>query len=75
MKPHNIWNGTQQESMELAAAINRNCTCQQGLDGERTVTCPPHRMMTDDQRALNGLLFFRQIAERLRSEEFSSPIH
>jgi hypothetical protein len=71
---HSIWNGTQQESLDLAAAINRNCTCQYGLDGLRTTTCPPHKMMTDDQRALDGLLFFRQIAERLRSEEFS-PVH
>jgi hypothetical protein len=31
-------------------------------------------MMTDDQRALDGLLFVRQIAERLRSEEFSPAV-
>jgi hypothetical protein len=74
MQPRSIWNGTAQESIDLAAAINRNCTCQYGLDGERTVTCPPHRMMTDDQRALDGLVFIRKIAERLRSEEFAAPI-
>jgi hypothetical protein len=71
MQRHSIWNGTQQESADLASAINRNCICQYGLDGERTVTCPPHRMMTDDQRALDGLVFMRQIAERLRLEEFA----
>jgi hypothetical protein len=28
-------------------------------------------MLTEDQRALNGLLFGRRMAERLRREEFS----
>ena len=70
MHQRSIWNGTQQESIDLAAAINRNCTCEYSLDGERTVTCPPHRMLIDDQRALDGLAFIRQISERLRLEEF-----
>jgi len=28
-------------------------------------------MLTEDQRALNGLLFARRMAERLQHEEFS----
>jgi hypothetical protein len=28
-------------------------------------------MLTEDQRALNGLLFARRMAERLQREEFS----
>jgi len=28
-------------------------------------------MLTEDQRALNGLLFARRMSERLRREEFS----
>jgi len=40
--------------------------------GVRLVTCAPHRMLTDDQRALNGLLFARRMAQRLRGEEFSA---
>jgi hypothetical protein len=28
-------------------------------------------MLTEDQRALNGLLFARRMGERLRHEEFS----
>jgi len=28
-------------------------------------------MLTEDQRALNGLLFARRMAERLNSEEFT----
>jgi len=39
--------------------------------GVRLATCAPHRMLTEDQRALNGLLFARRMAERLRHEEFS----
>jgi hypothetical protein len=73
MQQHSNWNGTQQESTDLVAAINRHCTCQFDLDGERTVTCPPHRMMLDDQRALDGLVFMRQIAGRLKFEEFALP--
>jgi hypothetical protein len=66
-----VWHGTQQESFDLVNAIARNCTCEFGLMGIRLVTCAPHRMLTEDQRALNGLLFARRMANRLRIEEFS----
>jgi hypothetical protein len=66
-----VWHGTQQESFDLVNAIARNCTCEFGLMGVRLATCAPHRMLTEDQRALNGLLFARQMAERLRNEEFT----
>jgi hypothetical protein len=66
-----VWHGTQQESFDLVNAIARNCTCEFGLMGVRLATCAPHRMLTEDQRALNGLLFGRRMAERLRREEFS----
>ena len=66
-----VWHGTQQESFDLVNAIARNCTCEFGLMGVRLATCAPHRMLTEDQRALNGLLFARRMAERLRCEELS----
>ena len=66
-----VWHGTQQESFDLVNAIARNCTCEFGFTGVRLATCAPHRMLTEDQRALNGLLFARRMAERLRHEEFS----
>jgi hypothetical protein len=66
-----VWHGTQQESFDLVNAIARNCTCEFGLMGVRLATCAPHRMLTEDQRALNGLLFARRMAERLHHEEFS----
>jgi hypothetical protein len=71
MAMHVVWHGTQQESFDLVNAIARNCTCEFGLMGVRLATCAPHRMLTEDQRALNGLLFARRMAERLRREEFS----
>jgi hypothetical protein len=66
-----VWHGSQQESFDLVNAIARNCTCEFGLMGVRLSTCAPHRMLTEDQRALNGLLFARRMAHRLRREEFS----
>lgn len=65
------WNGSQQESFDLVNAVARNCDCQFGMMGVRLSTCSPHRMLMEDQRALNGLLFARRIAERLREEEFA----
>jgi hypothetical protein len=67
-----FWHGTQQESFDLTNAIGRNCTCEFGMMGVRLNTCEPHRMLTEDQRALNGLLFVRRMAARLRREEFSA---
>ena len=63
------WSGTHQDSLDLANAIARNCSCEFGLMGVRLTTCVPHRMLTDDQRVLDGLLFGRWLANRLRQEE------
>jgi hypothetical protein len=62
------WAGTAQESVELANAVNRNCACTFRL-GVRLTACEAHTMMVRDQRALDGLLFARRIADRLRREE------
>jgi NAD(P)-dependent dehydrogenase (short-subunit alcohol dehydrogenase family) len=66
-----VWNGTQEESFALVNAIARNCACEFGAMGVRVSTCAPHRMLTEDQRALNGLLFVRRVVDRLMREEFS----
>ena len=65
------WHGTQQESFDLVNAIGHNCSCDFGLMGMRLTTCSSHLMLMQDQRALDGLLFVRRMAERLRREEFS----
>ena len=66
-----VWNGTREESLALVNAIARNCTCEFGLMGVRLSTCASHRMVSEDQRALNGLLFVRHMVDRLKREELS----
>jgi hypothetical protein len=67
-----LWHGTQRDSFDLVSAIAHNCTCEFGLMGVRLSTCSAHRMLEEDQRALDGLLFVRSMAERLQREEFST---
>lgn len=61
------WLGTNTERDELLRAIERNCTC----DPEHTEPCGSHSIFAsrDAQRVLDGLLFMRRIADRLRAEE------
>jgi hypothetical protein len=66
-----VWNGTQQEALLLVNILSSNCACKFGVMGARRVVCAPHRMLTEDQRALDGLLFARHVADRFRTEEFS----
>ena len=65
-----LWHGTQTEALELLQALSRNCSCVVTAEGVRLSTCAPHDMLSSDQRAIDGLLFSRRIAARLRSEEF-----
>src|SRR5882762_10304165 len=51
-----IWRGTFTESQSLVDAVNRNCECEFGW-GLRRAWCAAHRMLAEDQRALDGLLF------------------
>jgi hypothetical protein len=66
-----LWHGTQIEALELLQALSRNCSCVLTAEGVRLSTCAPHAMLASDQRAIDGLLFARRIAARLRTEEFS----
>jgi hypothetical protein len=63
------WHATPRERRDLLRAITHNCTCEFGPMGTRITCCSAHRMLVEDQRALNGLLFGRRMAERLRREE------
>lgn len=67
-----VWHGTTEEISALVDAVTRNCTCEFGMMGKRLFTCAPHKMMHEDQRALNGLLFARRTVERLREREWSA---
>ena len=53
----------------LLEAVAHNCTCEFGVAGSQMTTCGAHRMLADDQRVLNGLLFGRFLAPRLLREE------
>lgn len=64
------WNGTRQEGSELLHAISAHCSCDAASKGVQAGRCPPHRMLVEDQRAINGLLFVRHIVSRLLLEEW-----
>lgn len=64
-----VWHGDSKESDALTNAINSNCCCTHALSDERTVTCGPHKLLLEDQRALDGLLWMRRQAEKLLEEE------
>jgi hypothetical protein len=64
-----IWNGTPQEGLELCDIVKKHCSCTTGVTGD-AVRCASHWMLVTDQRALDGLVFARRIALRLREEEF-----
>jgi hypothetical protein len=66
------WHGTRAESQAFVEAIARHCACEFGLRGVRLGTCGPHQMLAEDQRALDGLVFVRRLAERLRREEYTA---
>lgn len=64
------WHGTRQEGSELLHAISAHCSCDQAAAPTQARRCPPHRMLVEDQRAVNGLLFARKILGRLLLEEW-----
>ena len=70
MFPQVVWKGTEPESFELLSVIQGNCVCEFGTDGARSRVCKPHDALVHDQRFLDGLLFGRRIADRLRAEEW-----
>jgi hypothetical protein len=66
-----IWNGTEAESHDLLGSMQRHCACEFDKAGARVRTCGPHEALVHNQRFLDGLLFARRIADRLRAEEWS----
>jgi hypothetical protein len=62
------WHGRAAEYRDLVSAVGRNCCCEYGM-GARTRGAA-HHMIAEDQRALDGLLFARRMADRLRREEW-----
>ncbi len=69
------WHGTPDERLALAQIIGGNCTCDFDGLGQVRTRCASHRMLTDDQKALDGLLFWRHASSLLEGEEFSPCPH
>jgi hypothetical protein len=65
-----VWHGTSQESAALVEAVAGNCNCTFGRTGERNAVCAAHRMLVEDQRALDGLVFACRLKSRLLDEEW-----
>ena len=65
------WAGTRPERQTLVAVIRRHCTCTRDQDGLIRRECAAHQMLVYDQRALDGLLFARRLADRWRGEEWT----
>ena len=68
------FHGTPREQRDLLRAVSRHCTCEVGPMGTSVGCCPAHRMLVEDQRAVNGLLFGRRLAARLRREEWLTQV-
>ena len=66
-----IWNGTVSEFEALSEAVNRACECPGKRGGQAGRRCAAHQMLSNDQRAADGLVFAHRIADRLRREEWS----
>ena len=68
------WHGTPTEGLELEQALSRYCSCAFSAQGLRVSVCAPHEMLCSNQRTIDGLLFSRRIAARLRDEEFQPRV-
>jgi hypothetical protein len=64
------WHGTDDERLDLLYAIAHNCECEVDDMGVQLEACASHRMLINEQRVLDGLLFGRRMADRLKRQEF-----
>lgn len=71
-RPQVVWHGTKEESLDLVNAVAHNCGCEFGFMGIRLSTCPPHKLLAEDQRWLDAVLFERRDVGRLLEEEWAS---
>jgi hypothetical protein len=65
-----IWHGTAEQAADLLSAVERHCACRIDPCGVRRTCCGAHRLLFEDQRALNGLVFARTQVDRWRHEEW-----
>jgi len=69
-----VWRGNREQMLDLLAAVARHCTCAVDAHGVRHSSCAAHRLLVEDQRALDGLLFARWLGGRLRREEHGPDV-
>ena len=60
-------------SLTLMAAVQHNCECRYDTMDQWRSACASHVMFASDQRALNGLLWYRRLAHQLLVEEGVAP--
>jgi len=70
---HVEWHGPLIERLELVAAVRHNCECPCDRMPESRTACASHVMLASDQRALNGLVWYRRLAHQLLVEEGVAP--
>ncbi len=69
-----VWHGTLREQLDLIAAVEHHCQCGHRGPERSHDPCSAHAMLANDQRALDGLLWNRRLANRLLAEEgISAP--
>jgi hypothetical protein len=67
-----VWHGTEEQTLALLEAVQHNCNCaRRRAKGGRSY-CAAHMMLMSNQRALDGLLFVKGLAARLRAEEWGT---
>jgi hypothetical protein len=67
-----VWHGTEAQLLALLEAVEANCACARGKNGERRSSCSAHLMLVGDQRALDGLVFVSRLASELQRQEWES---
>lgn len=63
------WRGTLCERLDLLVALGHHCRCRLDSRSRLVEPCAGHTMLVHDQRALNGLVWIRQLASQLLDEE------
>jgi hypothetical protein len=65
-----VWHGSAYERDLILELFAKNCTCEYHEDNQvRKVTCASHQAMLDSQRFMDGLVYARRLAKRLKEEE------
>jgi hypothetical protein len=67
-----VWHGTEEQTLALLQAVEHNCNCRRRRGKEGRSFCDAHLMLMSNQRALDGLLFVKGLAARLRAEEWGT---